>query len=56
MAMMNKSDFPKLINGITYQSLEELDNRKKSDSEQLAQLLLDIYRKKKWKEEQINSK
>lgn len=51
-----KDKFLKTINGITYQSQEELEARIKSDSEQLAQLLLDIYEKKKLGERRPNDK
>lgn len=38
-----KDTFPKTINGITYQSQEELDKRVQTDAEALAHLAYDMY-------------
>lgn len=39
----NKVTFPKTVNGITYESQEELDERVRADAEALARLAYDMY-------------
>jgi hypothetical protein len=53
--MKKKQDpnLPIVVNGITYANQDELDKRIKSDSEELAKLLLSIYRKKTGKRKRI---